>query len=247
MDTGRKNPWGADVMRDLYESWLILLVCVLVHWNQWHLRATPPAPALLPDPADILPELNIPISDEQRWSDVLFCSAFLCSILQYRYMWASRCRHWIRLFLLVLEILMLIQLVEWVNREMWQPAMEIFDDMLHTTYLHIEESWELYRLFPGLFTWLLEDAPITVRLVASFVCFCTALDAAATEWRRSIDFLVLGSVPESPIKRRLRQRRFNVRMHRRNFNFNHNFNHNSQSPDVLIARRFCRACLAEMK
>lgn len=243
MDTGRKNPWGADVMRDLYESWLILLVCVLVHWNQWHLRATPPAPALLPDPADILPELNIPISDEQRWADVLFCSAFLCSILQYRYMWASRCRHWIRLFLLVLEILMLIQLVEWVNREMWQPAMEIFDDMLHTTYLHIEESWELYRLFPGLFTWLLEDAPITVRLVASFVCFCTALDAAATEWRRSIDFLVLGSVPESPIKRRLRQRRFNVRMHRRNFNFNHN----SQSPDVLIARRFCRACLAEMK
>ncbi|KAH8338674.1 hypothetical protein KR074_004559, partial [Drosophila pseudoananassae] len=166
-----------EVAGDLHESWLIFFVCLMLHWNQWHVRIGPPAPPLQPQPSDLDMFTYEPV-----WADVFFCAAFLCFILPYRHLWATRSRNKIRLFMLVLEILILIHLLEWFNRTIWQPVMGIFDAVQHFTYLYIDESCEHWRFIPGLFTWMLGDGPQVVRLVASFLCFITALESTTNNW-----------------------------------------------------------------
>lgn len=223
-----------EVTRDVHETWIVFIVCLMVHWTQWHARVGPPPPPLV----EQLSDLDM-FTYEPVWADVFFCAAFLCFILPYRYMWAIRYRPKIRFFLILLEILILIHLLEWFNRTIWQPVMGVFDAVQQFTFLYIEESCEHWRLVPGLFNWLVANGPQVFRLMVSVVCFFTAMETAGKNWIRYIVYLERIWVPEGQNQKPARHCTFKISNYRRNMYNN--------SPHFTNTRRYCRACMAEMK
>ncbi|KAH8409098.1 hypothetical protein KR009_006830, partial [Drosophila setifemur] len=218
--------WVVELKRDLYESWLILILGMLVHSNEWQMLPPPLYRPLYPAP---------PPSPDSCWANMFFGCGMLMVILQYRPLWANRCFHRVRLLLLVAEILMLLNVVEWVDQEMWRPALGIFSELLSTLGKRTPRKTPTgvaARFLSAMSLWLCEDAPKQCRLIASFALFFCALDSSVNEWRRSIDMLVLGSLPET-LKRKCRGQHKDPPPE-------------TESPEVKISKRICRACLLEM-
>ncbi|KAH8275940.1 hypothetical protein KR018_001401, partial [Drosophila ironensis] len=236
-------PWSAEVMRELYESWLILFVGLLMQWNPWRLTGEPQSLSTYLEPQ------STPRDSQTRWADVWFAAGVLCIVLQYRSRWAHRCRHQIRLYLLAVEVLFWIHFVEQVDRELWSPTMDLLDDVAYsvTVWGRSHPEW-IFHILPWLITWMQTKASGAFRLAASFGWFLCALDGVAAEWRRAFEFVLMGGVPLHPAAKRRYLRR-QARMSRIHRNGSPSFGH-AYPPynpsDNDIAHRFCKVCMAEI-
>lgn len=157
-----------ELVRDFYESLLMLTLGVMMQWNQWHVMRMLNA--------DKLPE---GVSDPQpvNWSSVFFTSGLLLTLLQYRPDYIKRCTASLRKILLLLEVFIVLFLVDYVLLSMWQPLFNILDQVLHALG-HSKWTWArvLFRYCPGLSSWLINDAFYFMRFMASLSWFLLAIE-----------------------------------------------------------------------
>ncbi|KAM8719412.1 hypothetical protein ACLKA7_012034 [Drosophila subpalustris] len=179
---------AAELVRDFYESLLMLTLGVMMQWNQWHVMRILNA--------EKLPE---GVSEPQplNWSSAFFTSGLLLTLLQYRPQYIKRLAAPLRKLFLLLEVFIVLFLVDYVLLSMWQPFLNIFDQVLHVLG-HSKCTWAriLFRYWPGLSTWLINDAFYFMRFVASLSWFLLAIEMSAPKWRLAIDFLLLGQLPD---------------------------------------------------
>ncbi|KAL7745149.1 hypothetical protein ACLKA6_008206 [Drosophila palustris] len=179
---------AAELVRDFYESLLMLTLGVMMQWNQWHVMRMLNA--------EKLPE---GVSEPQplNWSSAFFTSGLLLTLLQYRPQYIKRLAATLRKLFLLLEVFIVLFLVDYVLLSMWQPFLNIFDQVLHALG-HSKWTWAriLFRYWPGLSSWLINDAFYFMRFVASLSWFLLAIEMSAPKWRLAIDFLLLGQLPD---------------------------------------------------
>lgn len=215
-----------QMLRDLYEIWLILAVGMLVRWNRLRLlEELPPSPL-------VASGLALRNGANYRLGDMFFGAGLLAFLLQYRCHWVRRCQHRVQLLLLALELWFLLRIVEFNDRVAWQPFLGIYRDMFETLG---HADYRIYRLAPGLATWLTDGSAYEVfQLLVSFAFFVVGMSTAAEDWIKTVDLLVLGHGPENPVKRRRanRQGRYVGQPLK-------------PTPDRLMAQRLCSACLKE--
>ncbi|XP_016979736.1 uncharacterized protein LOC108045063 [Drosophila rhopaloa] len=227
---------SSELKRDLCECWLIVFFGIFVRWNQWRLLAHVPV-----SPLD--PLYTHPVADNQRWAGLFFVSGVLMAILQYRPLYVRRCRHRIHLLMLVAEMWLMLQLAEWLDYQLWQPFLGIIRELLLALGRAQWGAW-LFGHLPGVCEWLSSgDAFDAFCLISSFAIFFAALDSTAVYWRKSVNFLLLGCLPENPdltlfIKEARQQRDLMRRM---------NGLPPDPSPETLISRRMCHACRQDTK
>ncbi|KAH8386949.1 hypothetical protein KR093_003724, partial [Drosophila rubida] len=179
---------ATELVRDFYESLLMLTLGLLLQWNQWHVVRILNADTL---PAEVTEQQPL------NWSAVFFSSGLLLTLLQYRPQWIKRCSLQLRKLLLLLEVLIVLFVVDYVLLSIWQPFLNIFDLVLHTLG-NSQGSWSrlVFHYCPGLADWLINDAFYFMRFLISLAWFLIAIELAAPKWRLAIDFLVLGQLPE---------------------------------------------------
>lgn len=184
----RMKKRAAELVREFYESLLMLTLGVMFQWNQWHVMRMLNTDKL-PDGVFEPQPLN--------WSSVFFTSGLLLNLLPYRPQRIKRCEPTMRKVLLLVEVFIVLFLVDFVQLSMWQPFLNIFDQVLHTLG-HSKWTWAgiLFHYCPGLSTWLINDAFYFMRFVASLSWFLLALEMSAYKWRLAIDVLMLGQLPD---------------------------------------------------
>lgn len=175
---------AAALVRDFYESLLMLTLSLLLQVNQWH----------------IVHKLNssqLPeeMSSEQQstldWSTIFFTSGLLLTLVQYRPGWMRRRVRALRKLLLVVELFVVLFLVDYILLAMWQPFLHLVHQALHTLG---HSQWTLVRLIfhycPSLCAWVINDAFHTVRFATSVTWFLLAFQTAGklthTNSRREI-------------------------------------------------------------
>lgn len=211
---------AATLVRDFYESLLMLSLGLLLQWNQWHI--------VLKLNSDQLPD-GLATQDGSHlntlnWSTIFFTSGLLLTLVQYRPRWMRRRVRVVRKMFLVLELFVVLFLVDFVLLAMWQPFLSIIDQALDTL-AHSKWTWAqlIFHYCPGLCA---NDAFDFIRFAISLIWFLLAFQAAgkqttyspvrdnpstptkiAPKWRLAIDFLVLGQLPETLGVQRRRHRR----------------------------------------
>ncbi|EDV46563.1 uncharacterized protein LOC6550287 [Drosophila erecta] len=230
-----KRNMSLELLRDLYESWLILAMGMLVRWNRWR-----PLSNAIISPLDPKPYA---IGDNERWADVYFECGLLLAILQYRPLWVRRCRHRVRLLMLLSEIVLLLQLVHWIDCQPWQSFLGIVEEL----FLALGRGqWgsSFLRCPAEVRTLLLRGYVFDVfRLLSSFGIFSVALNSTAGEWRVSLDFLLIGCLPKSSVRRRC----LYVDYKKRDFERRCNGLPPNPPPELLIYKRMCCLCLQQLK
>ncbi|XP_017002444.2 uncharacterized protein Andorra [Drosophila takahashii] len=227
---------SAEILRDLYECWLIFFTGIFVHYNHWRLLAYETM-----SPLD--PLVNQPVGDNQRWAGVFFGSGVLLALLQYRPLWVRRCRHRVHLLMLLAEMMLMLQLAEWTDRQLWQPFLGIVGDLFLALGRAEWGNWLQSHLPAIVGTQLLSgDAFDIFRLLASLAIFVAAFDSTAVGWRNSVEFLLIGYLPETSACRQLiweeqekkgRERRKSGQLP-------------NPSPELLIYKRLCYICMQRM-
>ncbi|KAH8258592.1 hypothetical protein KR038_007164, partial [Drosophila bunnanda] len=212
--------------RDLYESWLIMLIGVFVRWNRLRQLVVPPLEGVpsLGDGADF------------RLAEVFFGSGLLAFILPYRCYWVRRCQHRVQLLMLATEVLLLLRFIEYNDNVVWQPFLGIYRDMFET--MGRNDYW-FYQYAPGMATWLVGGRAFeSFQLLLSFGIFVVGINNAAEEWIRTVDLLLLGHEPRNPCaawQRHFREIQRSGRCNQRSSP--------KPSPDHLMYRRLCTACI----
>ncbi|XP_017042096.1 uncharacterized protein LOC108088673 [Drosophila ficusphila] len=226
-----ENYCSTELLHDLYESWLILFAAIFLRYNQCRLLSFDPA-----SPLD--PLYAAPVDDNQRWSDVFLASGIVLAILEYRPLWVRRCRHRIRLLMLLAEIVLVLQLTEWMDRQVWQPFLCIVRDLFAAMGRAEWASW-MHHYLPAVCQFFASGHAFKAfRLLSSFAVCCSTFHSSVENWRHSMDFLILGCVPRSPLRNQL--------IHEANQRWNTKRKRNGQpptpSPETLIYRRLCSVC-----
>ncbi|XP_064555682.1 uncharacterized protein Andorra [Drosophila montana] len=188
-----------ELVRDFYESMLLLSLDLLLQWNQWHVIRMLNAKKL-PD--------ELPEPQALNWSTIFFANGLLLTLAQYRPQRLKRYAPVVRKLLLLLELFVMLFVVDYVLLSIWQPFFNIFDQALHALG-HSKWAWAkfIFHYCPGLSTWLINDAFYFMRFVASLSWFLLAVEGAAAKWRLAIDFLLLGQLPEANAVPRSRRKR----------------------------------------
>ncbi|XP_017872717.1 PREDICTED: uncharacterized protein LOC108620322 isoform X1 [Drosophila arizonae] len=184
----RQQRRAEELVREFYESMLVLALDLLLQWNQWHVVRLL-KPNKLPDE---VPE-PLPVS----WSTLFFANGLLLTLTQYR---PQRIKRWpsvVRKLLLLLELFVMLFVVDYVLLSIWQPFLSICDQALHALG-HSKWTWTrfIFHYCPGLSAWLINDAFYFMRFVASLSWFLLAIEGAAAKWRLAIDFMLLGQLPD---------------------------------------------------
>ncbi|EDV95171.1 uncharacterized protein LOC6569526 [Drosophila grimshawi] len=190
---------ASELVRDLYESMLILTTGLLMLWNQWHVVRIVNAKKL---PDELLEEPAL------SWSTIFFAGGLLLTLAQYRPQWIKRRGAVVRNMLMLLELFAMLFVVDYVLLSIWQPFLNIFDQALHAV-AHSKRAWPrfIFHHCPGLSAWLINDAFAFMRSAASLSWLLLAIEVASPRWRLAIDFLLLGQLPATnalPGKRRNR-------------------------------------------
>ncbi|XP_017074269.1 uncharacterized protein LOC108109964 [Drosophila eugracilis] len=232
MKNQRKGSVTGEILRDLYESWLILVTGLLVHWNQWHLLAC--------DPVSPLDPLNkCPAGDNQRWSRIFFGGGTLLAIVQFRPYWVRRCRHRVRFLMLLAEMMLMLQLTEWLDRQIWHPFLGLSRELFCALGRAQWGSW-IFSYIPGFSSMLLNGYAFDIfRLISSFVIFVAALETTASHWRMLVDFLMIGYLPETSTRRRILRAHYK----QKNLELRISGKPPNPSPEVVMYRRICYICL----
>jgi len=226
---------ATEILRDLYESWLIVVIGMFVHWNHLRLLAYDPI-----SPLDPLSQL--PVGENQRWAGLFFGCGVILAILQYRARWVRRCRHRVSLLMLVAELVLVLQLTEWMDRQLWQPFLGITRELFLALGGAQWGSW-LFSQWPAAQSLLLSGVAFDYfRLVTSFAIFIAAFDSTAGNWRVSVEFLLIGYLPETSTRSQLIQekhRKKSLERTRKGLL-------PTQSPESLIYKRLCYICMQKM-
>ncbi|XP_043659601.1 uncharacterized protein LOC122624195 [Drosophila teissieri] len=232
-----KRSMSWELQRDLYESWLILATGMLFRWNRW--RPSTYAITLPLDPS----YTKYTVGDNERWAGVYFGCGVLLAMLQYRPLWVRRCRHPVRMPMLLSEVMLLLQLVHWIDGQLWRSFLGIIEELLLAVGRGQWGTWIL-RCPAGVRTLLLRgDVFDAFRLLASFFIFIVAFDSTAGEWRVSLDFLLIGCLPKTSHRRRL----LCVDYKQRGFERRCNGLPPNPPPELLIYRRMCCLCLQQLE
>ncbi|TDG39322.1 hypothetical protein AWZ03_014256 [Drosophila navojoa] len=180
-----------ELVREFYESMLVLSLNLLLQWNQWHVIRVLKASKL----PDEVPE-PLPVS----WATLFFANGLLLTLTQYRPQWLKRCPSVVRKLLLLLELFVMLFAVDYVLLTIWQPLLNICDQALQALG-HSNWTWTRFIFYycPGLSVWLINDAFYFMRFVASLSWFLLAIEGAAAKWRLAIDFMLLGQLPDTVI------------------------------------------------
>lgn len=159
-----------ELVREFYESMLLLTLDLLLQWNQWHVIRMLNANKL-PD------ELAEP--QALSWSTLFFANGLLLTLAQYRPQRFKRYASVVRKLLLLLELFVMLFVVDYVQLSIWQPFLNIFDQALHALG-HSKWTWARFIFYycPGLSTWLINDAFYFMRFVASLSWFLLAVEGA---------------------------------------------------------------------
>ncbi|XP_017113318.1 uncharacterized protein LOC108136538 [Drosophila elegans] len=225
----------SELKRDLYESWLIVFIGMFVRWNQWRLLTNEPEFGWVLDFKDGA----VSTDDDQRWKDLYFGCGVLMAILQYRPLYVRRCRHHVNLLMLLAETWLLLQLVEYLDSRLWLPFLGIIREMLLALGRAEWGSWLVAHLPAVCINWLLSGKAFnSFHLISSFVIFIAAVNSSLKYWQKTVNFLLLGCLPETPalglFLYEARQQRY---ISRRT-----NGLPPDPTPDAMIAKRMCQAC-----
>ncbi|XP_039497047.1 uncharacterized protein LOC120455179 [Drosophila santomea] len=234
-----KRSMSFEMQRDLYESWLILAIAVLFRWNRWR-----PLTYAIISPLDPYAKYtSATVGDNERWAGVYFGCGLLLAILQYRPLWVRRCRHPVRILMLLCEVMLLLQLVHWLDGQLWHSFLGIIEELLLALGRGQWGSW-IFRCPAGVRTLFLRGDIFDVfRLLASFVIFVVALNSIAGEWRVSLDFLLIGCLPKTSHRRRL----LYVNYKQKGFERRCNGLPPIPPPELIIYRRMCHLCLQQLE
>ncbi|XP_016962860.1 uncharacterized protein LOC108033147 [Drosophila biarmipes] len=226
---------AAEILRDLYESWLIVVAGMFVNWNHWRLLAYDPL-----SPLDPLSKL--PMGENQRWAGLFFGCGVILAILQYRPRWVRRCRHRVSLLMVLAELVLVLQLTEWTDRQLWQPFLGIVRELFLALGGAQWGSW-IFAHLPAARSLLLSGVAFDFfRLFASFAIFIAAFDSTAGCWRVSVEFLLIGYLPETSIRSQLIQEKHRKRCLERT----RKGLLPTPSPESLIYKRLCYICMQKM-
>lgn len=163
---------AAALVRDFYESLLMLTLSLLLQVNQWHI--------VHKLNSNRLPE---EMSSEQQstldWSTIFFTSGLLLTLVQYRPGWMRRRVRALRKLLLVVELFVVLFLVDYILLAMWQPFLHLVHQALHTLG-HSQWTWVrlIFHYCPSLCAWVINDAFHTVRFATSVTWFLLAFQTA---------------------------------------------------------------------
>ncbi|EDW55993.1 GM22832 [Drosophila sechellia] len=225
-----------EMLRDLYETWLILAIGMLVRWNRWS-----PLMHGIVSPLD--PSLRHIVGDNERWAGVYFGCGTLMAIMQYRPLWVRRCRHRVCILMLMSEIMLLLQMVYWIDCQLWQSFLGLFEDLFFALGRGQWGSWFSFCPAAVRNLFLCGDVFDVFRLLASFSIFALALNSTAGEWRVSLDFLLIGYFPNTSLWRQS----LYVGYRRKGFERRDYVLPTLPPPELPIYKRMCRLCLQQLE
>lgn len=163
---------AAALVRDFYESLLMLMLSLFLQVNQWHIVHMLNS-SQLPD------EMSVEQQSTFSWSTIFFSSGLLLTLLQYRPGWMRRRLRPLRKLLLVVELFVVLFLVDYILLAMWLPFLNLVQQALHTLG---HSNWTWVRLIfhncPSLCAWMINDAFHTVRFATSVTWFLLAFQTA---------------------------------------------------------------------
>ncbi|KAH8411691.1 hypothetical protein KR215_008971 [Drosophila sulfurigaster] len=192
---------AAELVRDFYESLLLLTLGLAMQWNQWHVLRILNGNSLYEEGEAAQPE-------PRNWSAVFFTSGLLLTLLHYRPQWIKRhCSLMLRKFLLLPETFGLLFVVDYMLLSMWQPLFNFCHQIMNMLATS-QGNWSrfVFHFCPSCSAWLINDAVYLMRFIISLAWFLLAIEASETKWRLAIDFLLLGQLPEVNRRRRRRLR-----------------------------------------
>lgn len=183
---------AAILVRDFYESLLVLSLGLLLQWNQWHIVIKLNSSQL---PDEMKPN-NDPNSDQGtlNWSTIFFTSGLMLTLVQYRPRWMRRRVRVVRKLFLILELFVLLFLVDFILLAMWQPFLNIVNQALNTL-THSKWVWAqvIFHYCPGLCA---SDAFDFIRFATSLIWFLLAFQTAG---KHRATLLPLLHPPSNPI------------------------------------------------
>ncbi|XP_030379175.1 uncharacterized protein LOC115627592 [Scaptodrosophila lebanonensis] len=193
MQTNKMQKKGWELVRDMYESLLMMSVSMMFHLNGWHVLAWL-------DPNQ-MPSEALPVN----WSTTCFIMGLLLVLLHFKPRSIKRCSHMARVAMLPLEIFLMLWLIDTLEVQMWHPFLGIME-MLFGVLGHARRFSGIYYYLPGLSKWLINDAFYFMRFVSSVTILLLGLEAEGGKWRRAIDFLLLGKLPQQTSAQRCQKR-----------------------------------------
>lgn len=175
---------ASALVREFYESLLMLMLSLLLQANQWHivhmLNSGQP-----PD------EMRGEQQSTPSWSTIFFTSGLLLTLVQYRPGWMRRRVRGLRKLVLVVELFVILFLVDYILLAMWLPFLNLVHQALHTLG-HSQWTWLrlVFHYCPSFCVWVINDAFHTVRFATSVTWFLLAFQTA-------------GKLTHTPIRREL--------------------------------------------
>ncbi|EDX16307.1 GD24668 [Drosophila simulans] len=165
------------------------------------------------------------------------------AIMQYRPLWVRRCRHRVCILMLMSEIMLLLQMVHWIDCQLWQSSLGLFEDLFFALGRGQWGSWFIFCPAAVRNLFLCGDVFDMFRLLASFSIFALALNSTAGEWRVSLDFLLIGYFPNTSLWRQS----LYVGYRRKGFERRDYVLPPLPPPELPIYKRMCRLCLQQLK